>query len=111
MPLNPNLAEPNSPVSSSELRDQFNELKSLIDERVTTGRNQRGRPLGRVSTGKKVFVPNFFFIGLPFYCRKIHFAAHYPNLSFRRLIPDADRRAIACAETIRSVTHLVLARL
>jgi len=31
------------------------------------------------------------------------------SLSFRLLISDADRRAIAYAEAIRSVTHLVLA--
>ena len=36
-------------------------------------------------------------------------ARSYSNPSFRLLISDADRRAIACAEAIRSVTHLVLA--
>jgi hypothetical protein len=50
--------------------------------------------------------PNFFF-GLIRRCRGVGFATPHSNLSFRRLIPDADRRAMACADAIRSVTHLV----
>jgi hypothetical protein len=52
--------------------------------------------------------PILFFIG-PTLLPGIRFALDYSNLSFRLLIPDANRRAIACAEAIRSVTHLVLA--
>ncbi len=49
-----------------------------------------------------------FFIGLTL-LPEIRFARHHSNLSFRLLIADANRRAFACAEAIRSVTHLVLA--
>ena len=42
-------------------------------------------------------------------CQELVSATRYPNLSFRLLITDTVRRAIACAEAIRSVTHLVLA--
>ena len=52
--------------------------------------------------------PILFFIGLTL-LPEIRFARHDSNLSFRPLIPDANRRAIACSEAIRSVTHLVLA--
>jgi alpha-galactosidase len=40
------------------------------------GKAWRGHPLGRVSTGKKAFVPNYFFIGLTLGCREIRFAVH-----------------------------------
>jgi hypothetical protein len=58
---------------------------------------------------KKFSFPILFFIGLTLLL-EIRFARPHSNLSFRLLIPDAHRRAIACAEAIRSVTHLVLAR-
>jgi hypothetical protein len=35
MSFDPNLPQTNSPVASAELRDQFNALKELIDERPT----------------------------------------------------------------------------
>jgi len=57
---------------------------------------------------KKFSFPILFFIGLTL-LPEIRFARHHSNLSFRLLIADANRRAIACAEAIRSVTHLVLA--
>jgi hypothetical protein len=74
--------------------------------------SERGHPLGRVSTGKKNFVPNFLFsnqIRFAHCCPSHPSCTRHSDLSFRRLIPDAPRRAIACAEAIRSVTHLVLA--
>jgi hypothetical protein len=36
MAFNANLPQANSPISSAELRDQFNGLKELVDQRVTT---------------------------------------------------------------------------
>ena len=54
--------------------------------------------------------PILFFIGLTLLL-EVRFARHHSNLSFRLSIAEACRRAIACAEAIRSVTHLVLARL
>jgi hypothetical protein len=33
MAFNPNLPQANSPISSAELREQFNALKALIDQR------------------------------------------------------------------------------
>jgi len=53
--------------------------------------------------------PILFFIGLTLLL-EVRFARHHSNLSFRLSIAEACRRAIACAEAIRSVTHLVLAR-
>jgi hypothetical protein len=50
-----------------------------------------------------------FVIRLTHCCPRRPFRTRHPNPSFRLLIPDANRRAIACAEAIRSVTHLVLA--
>ena len=70
----------------------------------------RGRPLGRVSTGKKAFVPNSFFHQANSRCSKIRFARQYSNLSFRLLISDTYSMGHCCIEAIRSVTHLVLAR-
>ena len=35
MAFNANLPQANSPISSAELRDQFNALKALIDQRPT----------------------------------------------------------------------------
>jgi hypothetical protein len=65
---------------------------------------ERGHPLGGVSTGKKVFVPNLFsLLGLSFCCWRVRSVRHYSNPSFR-LINSGARTAI------RSVTHLVLAR-
>ena len=61
-----------------------------------------------VNTDKKAFVPNFFFVGLT-HCQEVRSARTTRTCHFSLLIPDADRRAIACAEAIRSVTHLVLA--
>ena len=37
MPFDPSLPQTNSPISSAELRDQFNGLKTLIDDRPTIG--------------------------------------------------------------------------
>ena len=51
--------------------------------------------------------PIRFFIGLTL-LPEIRLARSHSNLSFRRLIPDANRYYYA--EAIRSVTHLVLAR-
>jgi len=62
-----------------------------------------------MSTSKKVFVPNWSLHRANALLLEARFTMHYSSLSFRLLIPDADRRAIACAEAIRSVTHLVLA--
>jgi len=57
---------------------------------------------------KKFSFPILCFIGLT-PLPELRFARPHSNLSFRLLISDANRRAIACAEAIRSVTHLVLA--
>ncbi len=70
---------------------------------------ETGHPLGLGSTSKKVFVPNGSLYRAYTLLPRIRSARHYSNLCFRLLISDADRRAIACAEAIRSVTHLVLA--
>jgi len=71
---------------------------------------RKDNPLGRVSIGKRSFRSQFsFVIRLTHCCLRRPFRTRYSNLSFRLLIPDAHRRAIACAEAVRSVTHLVLA--
>jgi hypothetical protein len=49
-----------------------------------------------------------FFVGLT-HCQEVRSARTTRTCHFCLLIPDADQRAIACAEAIRSVTHLVLA--
>src|SRR5436189_5950255 len=74
---------------------------------VLTSKQKRGETVG--STSKKVFVPNGSLYRAYTLLPRIRSARHYSNLCFRLLISDADRRAIACAEAIRSVTHLVLA--
>ena len=65
---------------------------------------KRGHPLRRVSTGKKVSVPNFFFFGLTT-------AAQEPFRSalLEPVISSFDFGPFSL-EAIRSVTHLVLAR-
>src|SRR6266404_4027840 len=50
--------------------------------------SDKGVTQGRVSTGKKVFVSQFFFLRLTHYCRAVRFAERYSNPSFRRLISD-----------------------
>jgi hypothetical protein len=65
----------------------------------------RARPLGRVSTGKKVFVPNLFsFLGFSLCCPRVRLSGAVRTRHFVSLIPEPPRTAI------RSVTHLVLAR-
>jgi hypothetical protein len=56
---------------------------------------------------KKLPFPILFIMGLTL-LPEIRFTRHHSNLSFRLLIQHANRRAIACAEATRSVTHLVL---
>jgi hypothetical protein len=68
----------------------------------------RGRPLGRVSRGtKSLSFPIISYRALVLTAGKRVSQKRYSSLSFRRLISEADRRAIACAEAIRSVTHLL----
>ena len=66
----------------------------------------RGRPLGLVSTGKRVTVPKFLLRVDSLLPR-----SWFGNASFEPVIsswiPDADRRAIAYANAIRSATPVV----
>jgi hypothetical protein len=70
---------------------------------------ERGRPLRRVSTGKKASVPNFFLIGLHTLLPRslLHRALLEPVFSsfdFRSFLAEP-----LLNEATRSVTHLVLA--
>ncbi len=88
---------------------QPSRLRVPAPSRCEDDADKRCRPLGLGSTSKKVFVPNGSLYRAYTLLPRIRSARRYSNLCFRLLISDAARRAIACAEAIRSVTHLVLA--